>query len=178
MASQSEVASRYLLLLVGDGSLAQSTAIVTALGAALILLMTWVSYRAVEAGVIAQYILMGFQYFAIIAFCVGIVLALVTNGGALPFSWDWFNPFATDNPAGLMQAILIGIFIYWGWDTCLSLAEETKNPRKTPGRAALLSTVTLLITYVGMTILTMMYAGSERMARAWPTRTARTTSSR
>jgi amino acid transporter len=161
MASQSEVASRYILLLIGDGSLADSKIVVTAFGALLIIIMTWVSYRAVETGAKTQYALMAFQYLAIIAFCVGLILALVHNGGSLPFSWDWFNPFAASNPAGLMQAILIGIFIYWGWDTCLSLAEETKNPRRTPGLAALLSTVTLLITYIGITVLAMMYAGVD-----------------
>lgn len=159
MASQSEVASRYLLLLMGDGSLAQSKFIVTTLGALIIIVMTWVSYRAVEAGAFAQSALMALQYLAIIAFCVGLVLALAEGGGALPFAWDWFNPFASGNPAGFMQAVLIAIFIFWGWDTCLSLAEETKNPRTTPGLAALLSTVTLLITYIGMTVLAMMFAG-------------------
>lgn len=159
MASQTEVASRYLLLLFGDGSLAESKVIVTSLGAAIIAMMTWVSYRAVETGAATQYALMALQYLAIIAFCVGLALALVHGRGTLPFSWEWFNPFASDNSAGFMQAVLLAIFIYWGWDTCLSLAEETKNPRTTPGLAALLSTVTLLITYIGMTVLAMMFAG-------------------
>src|SRR5699024_8276329 len=57
------------------------------------------------------------------------------------------------------QAILLGIFIYWGWDTCLALAEETKNLRRTPGLVVLLSTTILLITYFGINVLTMMYAG-------------------
>ena len=160
MASQSEVASRYFFLLLGDGSLATSKVVVTTVGALIIALMTWVSYRAVEAGAFAQYALMILQYLAIIAFCIGLGLALLHGGGTLPFSWEWFNPFASGNPAGFMQAVLIAIFIYWGWDTCLSLAEETKNPRTTPGLAALLSTVTLLITYIGMTVLAMMYAGT------------------
>ena len=39
------------------------------------------------------------------------------------------------------------VFIYWGWDTALSVNEETKDPAKTPGRAAILSTVILVVTY-------------------------------
>ncbi len=32
------------------------------------------------------------------------------------------------------------VFIYWGWDTAVSVNEETKDPAKTPGRAAIIST--------------------------------------
>lgn len=159
MSSQTEVASRYLLLLIGDGSLADNKVIVTTLGALIVAIMTWVSYRAVEAGAFTQNALMAMQYAAIIAFCIGLGVAIHDGLGQLDFSWEWFNPFATDNPSGFVQAVLIAIFIYWGWDTCLSLAEETKNPRTTPALAALLSTVMLLITYIGMTVLAMMYSG-------------------
>ncbi|RLP77579.1 APC family permease [Mycetocola tolaasinivorans] len=160
MSSQTEVASKYLLLMIGDGSLAKNHALVVGLGALIIVVMTWVSYRAVEAGALTQNVLMALQYIAIIAFCIGLALAIGNGAFAhTNFSWEWFNPFAADNPAGFIQAVLLAIFIYWGWDTCLSLAEETKNPRTTPGLAALLSTVVLLITYIGMTLLAMMHAG-------------------
>ena len=39
------------------------------------------------------------------------------------------------------------VFIYWGWDTALSVNEETKDPTKTPGRSAILSTIILVVTY-------------------------------
>ncbi len=39
------------------------------------------------------------------------------------------------------------VFIYWGWDTALSVNEETKDPAKTPGRSAILSTLILVVTY-------------------------------
>ena len=160
MSSQTEVASKYLLLLIGDGSIADSKFLVTAFGALIIVVMTWISYRDVQTGAMTQYLLMALQYAAIIAFCIGLYFALHAMPKlGLEFSWDWFNPLASDNPAGFVQGVLIAIFIYWGWDTCLALAEETKNPRTTPGLAALLSTVMLLVTYIGMTILAMMFAG-------------------
>lgn len=160
MASQTEVASKYLLLLIGDGSIAQNKVLVTSFGAVIIVVMTWISYRDVETGAWTQYLLMALQYAAIIAFCIGLYFAIAAAPTlGLEFSWDWFNPFATDNPAGFIQGVLIAIFIYWGWDTCLALAEETKNPRTTPGFAALLSTVMLLVTYIGITVLAMLFAG-------------------
>ena len=36
------------------------------------------------------------------------------------------------------------LFIYWGWDTAVSVNEETKDKNKTPGQAAIISTVLLL----------------------------------
>uniref|UniRef100_UPI00373619AC APC family permease n=1 Tax=Microbacterium sp. TaxID=51671 RepID=UPI00373619AC len=42
---------------------------------------------------------------------------------------------------------------------CLALNEETKDPKRIPGRAALLTTIILLFTYVAVTIAAMMYAG-------------------
>src|SRR5690625_6460076 len=103
---------------------------------------------------------MAIQYIAIILFCIGLFFAIKEAPAlGLEFSWQWFNPFATDNPAGFIQPILLGIFSYWGCDTCLALAEEPKNPRRTPGLAALLSTTILLITYIGISVLTMKYAG-------------------
>ncbi len=61
--------------------------------------------------------------------------------------------------SGFTEAVLLALFIYWGWDTCLALNEETKDPKRIPGRAALLTTVILLGTYVTVTVAAMMYAG-------------------
>ena len=50
--------------------------------------------------------------------------------------------------ASVATAVILCIFIYWGWDACLAVTEETKDADKTPGRAALISTVILLATYL------------------------------
>ena len=74
-------------------------------------------------------------------------------------SSSWFNPFAFGSFDGFTEAVLLALFIYWGWDTCLALNEETKDPKRIPGRAAVLSTLILLVTYVGVTVAAMSYAG-------------------
>lgn len=160
MANQIEIAARYLWLMIGDGSLADNKHLVTFTGVALIAFTTWISHRRVEAGAYTQWGLIIIQYVAIAVLLIGILSAFA-NGSitpALDFSWDWFNPFAADFN-GLLQAVLIAIFIYWGWDTSLSLSEETKDPHKTPGRAAILSSSLLVLTYVVVTVVIMMYAG-------------------
>ncbi len=160
MANLAEIASVYLLSLVGDGSLSEDRTIVTAFGCVIIAVMTWVSLRGIEIGERMQQVLLAIQYLAMAAFVIGCLVGYVSGAAPDPtaVSLDWFNPFLADG-TGMVQAILLALFIYWGWDTCLALTEETKDPRRTPGRAATLTTVVLLVTYVGVTVVAMMYAG-------------------
>ena len=51
------------------------------------------------------------------------------------------------------------VFIYWGWDTAGAVNEETKDSHRTPGRAAVLSTVILLVTYALVVMASQSYAG-------------------
>jgi len=44
--------------------------------------------------------------------------------------------------------VLLGVFIYWGWDSGVSVNEESENPAEGPGKAAVISTLLLLLIYV------------------------------
>jgi amino acid transporter len=161
LANLAQVAGIYLWSLIGDGSLAENVPLVTATGVAFIAAMTWVSWRGVEVGERIQNVLLGVQYLVLAAFVVA-ALWKFFDGSApdpTPFDWAWFNPLGFTDWSGFTEAVLLALFIYWGWDTCLALNEETKDPQRTPGRAALLTTVILLFTYVSVTVAAMMYAG-------------------
>lgn len=160
LANLAQIAGKYLWLLVNP-ELAESVPLVTATGVAFIAAMTWVNYRGIDIGEKMQQVFIWIQYAALGAFVV-MVLAKLGAGeaeNATAFSWDWFNPFAISDFSAFTQAILLALFVYWGWDTCLALNEETRNPTKTPGRAAILATVLLLLTYVGVTVIVTMFAG-------------------
>ncbi|MHA7293365.1 APC family permease [Arthrobacter sp. HLT1-21] len=161
LANLAQIAGLYLWLLIGDGSLAENPALVTGTGVFFIALMTLVSYRGVEIGAKLQNVLLGIQYLALVLFVVFAVVGIAngTAENATAPSLDWFNPFAFESVEGFTEAVLLALFIYWGWDACLALNEETRDARRIPGRAALISTVLLLITYVGVTVAAMMYAG-------------------
>jgi amino acid transporter len=58
-----------------------------------------------------------------------------------------------------MIGFTLMLFIYWGWDTSVSVNEETKDSRRTPGRAAVISTVILLVTYALVVMASQSYAG-------------------
>ena len=51
------------------------------------------------------------------------------------------------------------MFIYWGWDTAVTANEETTDPAVNPGRAAVRSTVVLLVTYLLVTVAAQAFAG-------------------
>src|SRR6185437_1505580 len=57
------------------------------------------------------------------------------------------------------SGIILMVFIYWGWDTAVAVNEETKDKNKTPGRAAILSTLILLVTYTLVILSMQSYAG-------------------
>lgn len=160
MANQTQIAALYFWLFLGRDDLAHSKPVLILTGVAIIGLTTWISYRNIEAGSVTQWLLVGLQYLAMALLAAGIFAAL-SSGGAQGEAFDlsWFNPVEADFNS-LIQAILIAIFIYWGWDTCLAMSEETKDPHKTPGRAALLSSSILVVTYVFVTVLALAYAGA------------------
>lgn len=161
MANLAQIAGKYLWLLI-DKDLADNLVLTTVTGVAFIAVMTWVNYRGIDIGEKMQQVFVWIQYGALAAFAVVAAGSLV--GGSAKageaFSWDWFNPFTVNDAAAFTHAVLLALFVYWGWDTCLALNEETKNPARNPGRAAVLASVLLLATYVGITVIAMMVAGT------------------
>ncbi|MDQ6838470.1 MAG: amino acid permease [Actinomycetota bacterium] len=79
--------------------------------------------------------------------------------GAIHPALAWFNPFAGTSFSGLTSGLLIAVFIYWGWDTAVSINEETRDGTRSPGPAALISTLVLLVTYVLVAIAAESFAG-------------------
>ena len=79
--------------------------------------------------------------------------------GHLTPSLNWFDPFKIPSASAFINGVLLMLFIYWGWDTTVSVNEETADPHTVPGRAAVLSTLILLVTYVLVVLSTESYAG-------------------
>ena len=160
LANLAQIASIYFWNLFGL-SFANNDWRVLLVAVAFIALMTYISWRGTEIGERIQNILLGIQYLALAIFVVAAMWQFFTGSAPnpTPFDWEWFNPFAFTEWSGFTEAILLALFIYWGWDTCLALNEETKDPKRIPGRAALLTCVLLLFTYVSVTVAAMMYAG-------------------
>ncbi|MCP2047738.1 UNVERIFIED_ORG: amino acid transporter [Paenarthrobacter nicotinovorans] len=160
LANLAQIAGKYLWLLVGDGSLAENKWLVTATGVLFIVFMTYVNHRGIRLGEHVQRTLTYIQYISLGIFAVAIIFRIA--GGApegQAFDFEWFNPAgAFADPGAVVHGALLALFIYWGWDTCLALNEETENPAKTPGRGAVISASVLVAIYVSVALLVMMYA--------------------
>lgn len=129
---------------------------------ALLALGTAVAYRGVEVAERLQTVLVGFQLLLLAGFA-GCALWHVLSGGApahTEFRADWFNPFGGMSSAAFAAGLSGSIFAFWGWDTCLTLGEESKDPARTPGRAGLLCIVAVLATYLVVSVAAMLYAGT------------------
>lgn len=164
LANLAQVAGQYLWLLVGDGSLAENSLLVTATGVVFIAIMTLVNYRGIRLGEHVQRALSYVQYISLGIFALALIIRIAggASGAATtlqPFDIEWFNPAgAFADPGAVVHGALLALFIYWGWDTCLAVNEETENPSTTPGRGAVISAFVLVAIYVSMALLVMMYA--------------------
>ena len=127
----------------------------------LLAIATWVSMRGITTSERLQYVLVGFQLIVLFAFAI-IAFVKVADGSApagLHFDIDWFNPFTGLTISAFAIGLTGSIFAFWGWDTCLTLGEESKDPKRTPGRAGLLCVMSILLTYLLVAVAVMMYAG-------------------
>ncbi|MDQ1305567.1 MAG: hypothetical protein QG671_1398 [Actinomycetota bacterium] len=162
MANLAQIAGSYSFQLVGLESLSESKLWSTVAGVVWIIIMTYICYRGIEVSARLQYALLGIEVIVLIAFSA-IALVRVYSGDATPDSLtpslDWLVPSGLTLSA-LVTATLIAVFIYWGWDTAVSINEETSDPEKTPGRAAIISTLLLLLTYAIVSVATVAFAGT------------------
>jgi amino acid transporter len=161
MANLAQIAGSYSFSLVGADGPASSTFWSTVAGIVWIAVMTYICYRGIEVSARLQYALLGIEVVTLVAFAL-FALAKVYGGtapaGDLKPSLSWLSP-AGLTPTSIVTATLIAVFIYWGWDTAVAINEESDDPAKTPGRAAILSTVLLLMTYALVSVATIAFAG-------------------
>jgi amino acid transporter len=161
MTSQSAITGRYTLLLFGLDSLADNTVVTTAVGAVWLLALCYLCYRGIEISAKVQWVLLGTELSILGIFSV-VALVRVYSGTAGPqalhVSWDWFWPSGIGVGA-FVSATLLAVFIYWGWESSLSINEESADPQHAPGKAAVLSTVLLVGNYLLITIAAVAFAG-------------------
>ena len=122
---------------------------------------TLVSYRDMQTTQKFQYILVGFQVLVLLVFAIAAIVRAVQGDAPDPtaFSWSWFNPFEVSSFSAFAAGLSLSIFIFWGWDVVLTMNEETKDPAKTPGRAAMVTVIVVVSLYLLLSIGLVMFAG-------------------
>ncbi len=164
MGSLAQVAGQYGFLLFGADRIGNdpSNPWVLLVGLSWIALMSWVCYRGIEVAAAVQRVLLFLEFGMLVIFSV-VALVRVYAGnagtGALQPHISWLNPFAISSPSAFVSGIVLMLFIYWGWETSLTVSEETADRKRTPGRAATISTFLLLALYLIATVATIAVAG-------------------
>jgi amino acid transporter len=164
MASYSQITGQYLFLFVGaNGIGGDATSIwVLLVGLAFIGGLSYLCYRGIQVSARIQVALLVLE---IVLLMLMSVVALVKYlSGHAPvghgtFSWSWLNPAHFASPSIFMAGMLLMVFIYWGWDTTVSVNEETADSDRVPGTAGVLSTVILLVTYFMVILSVQLFAG-------------------
>jgi amino acid transporter len=160
MATLAYIAGVYSFLLVGWQSAADSLLAVSIVAALWIIVMTWICYIGIEISARTQYFLLAMEIFALALFSIVALIKVYTSdpAGAVNVSLDWFNPFAISSTA-LVDGVLLGVFIYWGWDSGVCVNEESEDSANGPGKAAVMSTILLVLIYVVVTVAAQSFGG-------------------
>ena len=142
-------------------SIAQSLPIQITLGGVAVVVLIMLCLWGIDATERTQAVLLIVQ-FAMLFLFSGVALVKVYTHHAGPQAvvpqWGWLSPTGLSASAIASGSILC-VFLYWGWDTSLSVSEETKNPRENPGKAGVLATILTLCTYVLVSIAIQAFAG-------------------
>jgi amino acid transporter len=164
MASLAEIASNYTFLLFDSHAHPSNFWLIV--GCVIwIALMTWICYRGIELSAEVQTFLLGFELITLTIFVVVTLIKVYANNPvhSLHISGAWFNPFDLSWSA-LISGVLLGIFIYWGWDSGVAVNEESRDRTHGPGRAAVLSTLILLAIYLLVSAAAVAYHGPGFLA--------------
>jgi amino acid transporter len=164
MASLSVIASNYTFLLF-DSHAHPSNFVLIVGSVVWIGLMTYICYRGIEISARIQTFLLSLELFTLTLFVIVALIKVYANHPlhSIHVSASWFNPFDMGWGA-LIDAVLLGIFIYWGWDSGVAVNEESRDSRRGPGKAAIVSTLILLVIYVATTAAAQAYHGTAFLA--------------
>ncbi|MDQ2700791.1 MAG: APC family permease [Actinomycetota bacterium] len=164
VGSLADVAAYSFFDLIGAEGLAGSLGWVTATAVLLMVVMTGICVWGTEISANMQKVLMAMQLGPLLLF-VGVALWKVFAGdgieGSIQPNLDWFNPLAIDGGGALTGGLLLGVFIYWGWESAVNLNEETGGDVTKPGLAGVISTAVLLVTYLGVATALIAWGGIE-----------------
>jgi amino acid transporter len=163
MPSLADVAGNYTFQLFGNNH--PSTTDVVIVGIVWIIVMTAICYIGIELSARTQQFLLGIEFVTLIVFAVVALIKVYANHPAHSITpeFSWFNPFAIHSFGALDGGVLLAVFIYWGWDSGVSVNEETEDPGTAPGRSAVISTFILIAIYVLVATAAQAYGGLNNL---------------
>ncbi|HKG40014.1 MAG TPA: APC family permease [Conexibacter sp.] len=165
MAALAQIAAKYTFLLFGWDSAANSNVGQIVLAVGWIALMTWICWRGIELSARVQTALLSAEVLILALFAVVALVKVYTGNPANSITphLSWFNPFDLGWTA-LIDGVLLGVFIYWGWDSAVTVNEESEDRNEGPGRAAVVSTILLVLIYLVVSTAAQAYGGTRLLS--------------
>ena len=146
MANLAQIAGLYTFLLFGADGAARATFWVTFVG------VIWIvghdrrsATIGIELSARTQWFLLAAEILTLALFAV--VALIKVYAGNPPADSVHSEPELAEPvrhqhvERARLAACSLAVFIYWGWDTAVSVNEETEDATRTPGKAAVVSTV-------------------------------------
>jgi amino acid transporter len=165
IGSLADVSALFLFDLFELDALRKSDLANVVLAVVIIVVMTSICVIGTELSAHLQGVLTLGQVGILLLFAV-VALTSVATGDATPNSVDpelgWLSPFGVEYSA-MLTGVLLGVFIYWGWESAVNLSEESKDSSRAPGLAGMASTVILLVTYIAVAVAVIAYLGLGRV---------------
>jgi amino acid transporter len=118
----------------------------------------WICCRGIGMTMGIQYSLVALQLLVLIGFSAAAFIES-PQSTAVVFHPEWFNPFNIDSFSAFAAGLSLSIFIFWGWDVCLTVSEESVGSEKIPGRAATITVLLILALYLFTAVATLQFAG-------------------
>ena len=128
--------------------------------------ITFITIYSVRWTANFQWVFLIIQYGAVVVTSIwGIVKVAVHHpAGSTGFHWSWLNPLSLHGYQGLAAGVVLGLFLFWGWDTAVNLNEESKDASKTPGRAVIISMFFLAFVFVLNVVAAQMLLPEKQLS--------------
>jgi amino acid transporter len=160
------LAGSYLLGIISPGT-TFANPLVWVLSTAVMALVVYIAVRGIRPSIRIQTAIIVFEYAVVVLF---VILSLKREifdhvaGTTAPSLAAFSIHTSPTGLAGLLSALVIGGFLYAGWEAPLVLGEESKNAHFNPGRAAILGVVFLTVWYTFLIIVFQGVASQKAIA--------------
>lgn len=149
MASLGGVAASSTLRLLGAGD---GRGLTVAVGAVWLVAIVGLSTGVRRVGVLQRVVVP-----VEVIFLIGLAVALLIDGGGSAPHVGSLAPWG--GGVDLPEAAAVAIFLFWGWETSLSVNEEMSERRRAPGRAGVAAVAVLALVYGLVTLAVVAVPG-------------------
>ena len=125
-----------------------------------IALAVWICCRGMATTMTVQYGLVALQLLVLVGFAFA-AFGETTAPPPLEFDFAWFNPFGVESFSAFAAGLSLSIFIFWGWDVCLTVSEESVGSEEVPGKAATWTVLLILGLNLLTAIATLQFASAS-----------------